>query len=67
MVDFGGNSVEIDEISSLAKKYNIPLIDDASHALGALYKSEKVGKKPIFLYFLFTLLSLSLLLKVGLW
>ncbi|EAL8166219.1 aminotransferase class V-fold PLP-dependent enzyme, partial [Campylobacter coli] len=45
VVDFGGNSVEIDEISSLAKKYNIPLIDDASHALGALYKSEKVGKK----------------------
>ncbi|ECR1599400.1 UDP-4-amino-4,6-dideoxy-N-acetyl-beta-L-altrosamine transaminase [Campylobacter coli] len=45
VVDFGGNSVEIDEISSLAKKYNIPLIDDASHALGALYKNEKVGKK----------------------
>ncbi|HHD0449275.1 TPA: UDP-4-amino-4,6-dideoxy-N-acetyl-beta-L-altrosamine transaminase [Campylobacter coli] len=45
VVDFGGNSVEIDEISSLAKKYNIPLIDDASHALGALYKSKKVGKK----------------------
>lgn len=67
VVDFAGNSVEMDEISNLTKKYNIPLIDDASHALGALYKSEKVGKKPIFLYFLFTLLSLSLLLKVGLW
>lgn len=67
VVDFGGNSVEIDEISSLAKKYNIPLIDDASHALGALYKSEKVGKKPIFLSFLFILLNPSLLLKAGLW
>ncbi|EFN2989343.1 UDP-4-amino-4,6-dideoxy-N-acetyl-beta-L-altrosamine transaminase [Campylobacter coli] len=43
VVDFGGNSVEIDEISSLAKKYNIPLIDDASHALGSGYKGKKVG------------------------
>ena len=45
VVDFAGNSVEIDEILSLAKQYNIPLIDDASHALGAEYKGEKVGKK----------------------
>ncbi|MBM0636591.1 UDP-4-amino-4,6-dideoxy-N-acetyl-beta-L-altrosamine transaminase [Campylobacter sp. VicNov18] len=45
VVDFGGNSVEMDEISSLAKSYNIPLIDDASHALGSEYKGEKVGKK----------------------
>lgn len=66
-MDFAGNSVEMDEISNLAKKYNIPLIDDASHALGALYKSEKVGKKPIFLSFLFTLLSLLPLLKVEPW
>ncbi|APA59343.1 UDP-4-amino-4,6-dideoxy-N-acetyl-beta-L-altrosamine transaminase [Campylobacter coli] len=43
VVDFGGNSVEMDEISSLAKKYNIPLIDDASHALGSGYKGKKVG------------------------
>lgn len=45
VVDFGGNSVEMDEILNLAKNYNIPLIDDASHALGAHYKDEKVGKK----------------------
>ncbi|MBK1992354.1 UDP-4-amino-4,6-dideoxy-N-acetyl-beta-L-altrosamine transaminase [Campylobacter sp. 2018MI35] len=43
VVDFGGNSVEMDEILNLAKKYNIPLIDDASHALGASYKDKKVG------------------------
>lgn len=45
VVDFGGNSVEMDEILSLARKYKIPLIDDASHALGALYKQTKVGTK----------------------
>ncbi|HED6598683.1 TPA: UDP-4-amino-4,6-dideoxy-N-acetyl-beta-L-altrosamine transaminase [Campylobacter coli] len=43
VVDFGGNSVEMDEISKLAKQYNIPLIDDASHALGSEYKGKKVG------------------------
>ncbi|HEB9332588.1 TPA: UDP-4-amino-4,6-dideoxy-N-acetyl-beta-L-altrosamine transaminase [Campylobacter coli] len=43
VVDFGGNSVEMDEISNLVKKYNIPLIDDASHALGSEYKGKKVG------------------------
>ncbi|MDX2330788.1 UDP-4-amino-4,6-dideoxy-N-acetyl-beta-L-altrosamine transaminase [Campylobacter hepaticus] len=45
VVDFGGNSVEMDEIVKLAKHYNIALIDDASHALGSEYKGEKVGKK----------------------
>ncbi|MBZ7940358.1 UDP-4-amino-4,6-dideoxy-N-acetyl-beta-L-altrosamine transaminase [Campylobacter molothri] len=45
VVDYAGNSVEMDEICKLCKDYNIPLIDDASHALGAYYKNEKVGKK----------------------
>ncbi|MBX1886681.1 UDP-4-amino-4,6-dideoxy-N-acetyl-beta-L-altrosamine transaminase [Campylobacter peloridis] len=45
VVDYAGNSVEMDEILTLAKKYNIPLIDDASHALGSIYKNEKVGSK----------------------
>lgn len=45
VVDFAGNSVECDKISALAQTYNIPLLDDASHALGALYKGEKVGSK----------------------
>ncbi|TWO27273.1 UDP-4-amino-4,6-dideoxy-N-acetyl-beta-L-altrosamine transaminase [Campylobacter insulaenigrae] len=45
VVDFAGNSVELDEIINLCKSYNIPLIDDASHALGANYKKDKVGSK----------------------
>ncbi|AJC86756.1 UDP-4-amino-4,6-dideoxy-N-acetyl-beta-L-altrosamine transaminase [Campylobacter sp. RM16704] len=43
VVDYAGNSVEMDEILSLCKKYNIALIDDASHALGSIYKNKKVG------------------------
>lgn len=43
VVDFAGNSVEIDIIAALAKKHKIPLLDDASHALGAEFRGAKVG------------------------
>ncbi len=43
VVDFAGNSVELDFILNLSKTYKIPLLDDASHALGALYRGKKVG------------------------
>jgi len=45
VVDYAGNSVEIDKISQLSKTYKIPLLDDASHALGSEFKGEKVGSK----------------------
>ena len=35
-------SMYIDELQSLANKRNIPLIEDAAHAIGATYK-----KKPL--------------------
>lgn len=43
VVDFGGNSVEMDIIADLARKFKVPLIDDASHALGAQFRGKKVG------------------------
>ena len=42
-VHFSGNPVEQDKIFYLSKKYNFKIIEDASHALGATYKNEKVG------------------------
>lgn len=42
-VDYGGHPVDLEKISSIAKKYNLLVIDDACHALGAEYKSEKIG------------------------
>ena len=42
-VHFSGNPVEQDKIYYLSKKYNFKIIEDASHALGAIYKNEKVG------------------------
>jgi perosamine synthetase len=42
-VDFTGQPVEIDAILDIAKKHNLVVIEDAAHALGAIYKDKKVG------------------------
>ncbi|RTE07939.1 UDP-4-amino-4,6-dideoxy-N-acetyl-beta-L-altrosamine transaminase [Paenibacillus whitsoniae] len=42
-VDFTGQPVEIDRITSLARKHNLVVIQDAAHSLGAEYKGVKVG------------------------
>jgi perosamine synthetase len=42
-VDFTGQPVELDSILEIAKKYNLVVIEDAAHALGATYKGRKVG------------------------
>lgn len=38
-----GNPYKIDEIHSIADKYNIPIIEDSAEALGSLYKGKKCG------------------------
>ncbi|EPC9520300.1 UDP-4-amino-4,6-dideoxy-N-acetyl-beta-L-altrosamine transaminase [Campylobacter upsaliensis] len=43
VVDFAGQSVEIDEILALCEEFKLPLLDDASHALGAEFRGQKVG------------------------
>jgi UDP-4-amino-4,6-dideoxy-N-acetyl-beta-L-altrosamine transaminase len=42
-VDFTGQPCELDEIMELADQYNLTVIEDAAHALGAEYKGEKIG------------------------
>lgn len=42
-VDFGGQPCDLDRIFELAKKYNLMVIEDAAHALGASYKGKKIG------------------------
>jgi len=42
-VDFAGHPVELDEIRKIAKKYNLIVIEDACHALGAEYIGDKIG------------------------
>ncbi len=42
-VHFSGQPCEMDEIHTLAKKYNLIVIEDGAHALGAEYKGKKIG------------------------
>ncbi|MBN9004592.1 MAG: UDP-4-amino-4,6-dideoxy-N-acetyl-beta-L-altrosamine transaminase [Rhizobiales bacterium] len=42
-VAFAGQSAEADRIYDLSRKYGFAIIDDASHALGAVYKGNRVG------------------------
>jgi UDP-4-amino-4,6-dideoxy-N-acetyl-beta-L-altrosamine transaminase len=42
-VDFTGRPVDLEKILQIAKKNNLLVIEDASHALGATYKGRKIG------------------------
>jgi len=43
--DILGQSADLDAIIEIASKYEIPVIDDAAEALGAVYKSDPVGSR----------------------
>ena len=43
VVHLYGMPAKIDEILSVARKYNVPVIEDAAEALGSTYKSQKCG------------------------
>lgn len=42
-VHFGGQSCDMQAIAALGDKYGFRVIEDACHAIGAEYRSEKVG------------------------
>lgn len=42
-VHFAGQPCEMDIIKEIANKYNLIIIEDAAHALGAEYKNRKIG------------------------
>lgn len=42
-VDYAGHPCNYDQLLSISKNYNIPLVADACHALGAKYKGRPVG------------------------
>jgi UDP-4-amino-4-deoxy-L-arabinose-oxoglutarate aminotransferase len=42
-VHYAGAPLDIDAITTVAKEHNIPVIEDAAHAVGARYKSRWVG------------------------
>lgn len=40
---YGGHPCEMDGIISIAKKYNLFIIEDAAHAIGSEYQGKKIG------------------------
>lgn len=42
-VHFAGRPCDMDALEALAEKYNLSIIEDAAHALGAEYKGKKIG------------------------
>ena len=50
---YGGLPCDLDELSRLTKKYKIPLIEDAAHAIGATYKGKPIGSISDFTMFSF--------------
>lgn len=42
-VHFAGRPCDMDALEVLAEKYNLSIIEDAAHALGAQYKGKKIG------------------------
>lgn len=47
-VHYAGLPCDMDELMQIARSWNIPLIDDAAHALGATYKDHKIGEMSDF-------------------
>lgn len=43
VVHWGGMSADMDAIKAVAKKRNVPIIEDCAHAWGAQYKGQSVG------------------------
>lgn len=52
-VHWGGYPCDLDEIQSIADKYDLAVIEDAAHALGAFYKGKSVGSISRFTCFSF--------------
>ncbi len=42
-VHWGGYPCDMDELNAIAKTYNILIIEDAAHAIGATYKNKSIG------------------------
>ena len=50
---YGGLPCDLDDLQKIANQYNIPLIEDAAHALGATFKNKPIGSISDFTMFSF--------------
>lgn len=42
-VDYTGQPSDLDELNAIASRHRLTVIDDASHALGATYRTHRIG------------------------
>ncbi len=52
-VHYGGLPCDMDELMAIGAEYNIPVIEDAAHSLGATYKGKSIGQISPFTMFSF--------------
>jgi perosamine synthetase len=52
-VHYGGLPCDMDELQAIASAWNIPIIEDAAHAVGAKYKGKHIGSISEFTMFSF--------------
>lgn len=50
---YGGLPCDMDELGAIAKKWNVPIIEDAAQAIGASYKGKNIGTISEFTAFSF--------------
>jgi len=62
VVDYAGIPVNVPAIKTISEKYNIPVIQDSSHALGAKFNGLKTGNH--FLYTVFSFQAIKLLTTI---
>lgn len=44
VVDYAGTPVEVDRLKQISEQFKVPVIEDAAHALGAVYKGKIAGQ-----------------------
>src|SRR5688572_3327029 len=52
-VHYGGHPCAMEEILAIAEEFNLALVEDAAHALGAKYRGQSVGTFGLFASFSF--------------
>lgn len=57
-VHYGGNACDMDAIRAIGREYNIPIIEDAAHALGSKYKDEYIGSRGDIITFSFQVVKI---------
>ncbi|MFH1445177.1 MAG: DegT/DnrJ/EryC1/StrS family aminotransferase [Nanoarchaeota archaeon] len=50
---YAGHAADMDKIMDIAKKHSIPVVEDAAHGIGTLYKGKKIGSVGDFTCFSF--------------